>query len=92
MTSDQAEVFAFFSQEVPEVAEGTVEIKAIARKPGVRSKVALYSHDPGVDCVGVRGCRTRSPSGHSDQSPPWWSLKRTRSPPAHAVKAITKIT
>jgi N utilization substance protein A len=63
MTSDQAEVFAFFSQEVPEVAEGAVEIKAIARKPGVRSKVAVYSHDPSVDCVGacvgVRGCRIR---------------------------------
>jgi N utilization substance protein A len=38
---------------VPEIAAGTVEIKAIARKPGYRSKLALFSRDPGVDCVGV---------------------------------------
>ena len=50
-----------FAREVPEVASGVVEIRAVARIPGRRAKVALYSHDPGVDatgaCVGVRGSR-----------------------------------
>ena len=48
-----------FAQEIPEIAAGSVEIKAIARKPGYRSKLALHSRDPRVDCiaacVGVRG-------------------------------------
>ena len=50
--------------EVPEVAEGLVEIKAIAREPGQRSKVAVISHDERVDavgaCVGQRGSRIQS--------------------------------
>ncbi len=41
-----------FELEVPEVASGAVEIKALAREPGSRSKVAVVSHDPGVDPVG----------------------------------------
>ncbi len=48
-------------QEVPEVFQGIVEVKAIAREPGVRSKVAVFSRQPGVDpvgsCVGMRGVR-----------------------------------
>src|SRR5437763_5461450 len=64
MPNDEAEVVArLFAQEVPEVAAGVVEIKAIARQPGVRSKLALYSHDPRVDavgvCVGDRGSRLK---------------------------------
>lgn len=47
--------------EVPEIYSGIVEIKAIAREPGSRSKVAVHSRQPGVDpvgsCVGVRGVR-----------------------------------
>lgn len=47
--------------EVPEVAEGVVEIKAIAREPGSRTKIAVYSKVEGVDpvgsCVGQRGTR-----------------------------------
>ncbi len=47
--------------EVPEVAEGLVEVKAIAREPGQRSKIAVISHDERVDavgaCVGQRGSR-----------------------------------
>jgi N utilization substance protein A len=48
-------------QEVPEVRDGTVEIKAIAREPGARSKVAVFATSPDVDpvgaCVGQRGNR-----------------------------------
>ena len=42
-----------FSREVPEIAMGIIEIKAIARKAGYRTKVALRSQDPRVDCIGV---------------------------------------
>src|SRR6187200_2055549 len=52
-----------FELEVPEIAEGIVEIKAVAREPGHRSKVAVTSHEPGVDpvgaCVGAKGSRVR---------------------------------
>src|ERR671919_1161156 len=41
-----------FELEVPEVAEGIVEIKAVAREPGHRSKIAVASNEPGVDPVG----------------------------------------
>ena len=50
-----------FESEVPEIYEGTVEIKAIAREPGSRSKVAVVARQDGLDpigsCVGVRGSR-----------------------------------
>ena len=49
--------------EVPEIEEGMVEIKAVAREPGRRSKIAVVSHEPGVDpvgaCVGPKGSRVR---------------------------------
>ncbi len=52
-----------FELEVPEIASGVVEIKAIAREPGIRSKIAVASNDPNVDpvgaCVGPRGARVR---------------------------------
>jgi transcription termination/antitermination protein NusA len=52
-----------FEFEVPEIAEGIVEIKAVAREPGHRSKIAVVSHEPGVDpvgaCVGAKGSRVR---------------------------------
>ena len=52
-----------FELEVPEIAEGIVEIKAVAREPGHRSKIAVTSHEPGVDpvgaCVGAKGSRVR---------------------------------
>jgi N utilization substance protein A len=54
---------ALFELEVPELLEGVVEIKAIAREPGHRTKLAVYSNDPSVDpvgaCVGARGSRVR---------------------------------
>ncbi|MCS7059393.1 MAG: transcription termination factor NusA [Meiothermus sp.] len=53
-------------QEVPEIAEGIVEVKAIAREPGSRSKVAVMSHNPNVDpigaCIGHKGQRIQSVS------------------------------
>ncbi|MDP8956081.1 MAG: transcription termination factor NusA [Actinomycetota bacterium] len=52
-----------FELEVPEIAQGLVEIKAVAREPGHRSKFAVVSHEPGVDpvgaCVGAKGSRVR---------------------------------
>jgi transcription termination/antitermination protein NusA len=52
-----------FELEVPEIAQGIVEIKAVAREPGHRSKIAVVSHEPGVDpvgaCVGAKGSRVR---------------------------------
>ena len=59
MPDDTGPVARLFAREVPEIAAGSIEIKAIARKPGYRSKLALHSRDPRVDCigacVGVRG-------------------------------------
>lgn len=50
-----------FAYESPEVASGVVEIKAIAREPGSRSKIAVWSSDPNIDpvgsCVGQKGVR-----------------------------------
>lgn len=54
---------ALFELEVPELLEGVVEIKAIAREPGHRTKLAVFSNDASVDpvgaCVGARGSRVR---------------------------------
>ena len=53
-----------FEQEVPEIFEGIVEIKSIAREAGDRSKLAVYSHDDNVDavgtCVGPKGTRVQT--------------------------------
>ena len=52
-----------FELEVPEISSGVVEIKAAAREPGHRTKIAVWSNDPNVDpvgaCVGARGARVR---------------------------------
>ena len=52
-----------FELEVPEIADGLIEIRAVAREPGYRSKIAVESHTQGVDpvgaCVGPRGSRVR---------------------------------
>jgi N utilization substance protein A len=54
---------ALFAMEVPEIAEGIVEIRAVAREPGHRSKIAVWSNEPAVDpvgaCVGPKGSRVR---------------------------------
>ena len=53
-----------FEQEIPEIADGVIEVRAMAREPGYRSKVAVSSTDPRVDCVGacvgVRGNRIKN--------------------------------
>jgi N utilization substance protein A len=52
-----------FEQEVPEIYDGVIEIKAIARDPGSRAKMAIYTTDPNLDpvgaCVGMRGSRVQ---------------------------------
>ncbi len=52
---------ALFAMEAPEIANGVVEIKSVAREPGARSKIAVHSNDEHVDpvgsCVGQRGVR-----------------------------------
>ena len=52
-----------FELEVPEIADGVVEIRACAREPGHRTKIAVWSNDSNVDpvgaCVGARGARVR---------------------------------
>jgi N utilization substance protein A len=60
MSGDDSSLLTeLFAREVPEISTGAIEIKAIARRPGYRSKLALQSRDPRVDCigacVGVRG-------------------------------------
>ncbi len=53
-----------FEQEIPEIAEGIIEVRAIAREPGYRTKIAVSSSDQRVDCVGacvgVRGNRIKN--------------------------------
>jgi N utilization substance protein A len=53
-----------FEQEIPEIADGVIEIRAMAREPGYRSKVAVISSDNRIDCVGacvgVRGNRIKN--------------------------------
>lgn len=50
--------------EVPEIYDGKIEIKNIARRPGIKSKVAIFTPDLGLDavgaCVGIRGGRINS--------------------------------
>lgn len=57
-------VAALFAQEIPEILNGTVEIKNIAREPGSRTKVAVSSNDEAVDpigsCIGQRGTRIQT--------------------------------
>ena len=53
-----------FKQEVPEIYDRIIEVKGVARDPGSKSKIAVYSSDKGVDavgsCVGIRGSRVQS--------------------------------
>ena len=70
---------SLFAQEVPEIQEGIVEIKAVAREPGTRSKIAVISNDDRVDpvgsCVGMKGSRvqavTRELAGERVDIVPW---------------------
>jgi N utilization substance protein A len=53
-----------FGQEVPEIYDGIIEVKAVARDPGSRAKIAVYSRDNSIDpvgaCVGMRGSRVQA--------------------------------
>tara|TARA_R100000005_G_scaffold96636_1_gene85390 strand:- start:14250 stop:15815 length:1566 start_codon:yes stop_codon:yes gene_type:complete len=53
-----------FGQEVPEIYDGIIEVKAVARDPGSRAKIAVISNDPSIDpvgaCVGMRGSRVQA--------------------------------
>src|SRR5271156_877013 len=56
-----------FAQEVPEVYDGIIEIRAVARDPGSRAKIGVLSNDSGIDpvgaCVGMRGSRVQAVAG-----------------------------
>ena len=62
--ADRLLIRRLFEMEVPEIYNGSVEIKAIAREPGFRSKVAVWAKQDGVDavgsCVGLRGIRIQN--------------------------------
>lgn len=53
-----------FAQEVPEIYDGVIEIKSVAREPGSRAKIAVYCSDSSIDpigsCVGIRGSRVQA--------------------------------
>ena len=55
---------ALFTQEVPEIYDGIIEIKGVVREPGSRAKISVYSHDPSIhpvgSCVGMRGSRVQA--------------------------------
>ncbi len=54
-------VIKLLEKEIPELAEGKIQVKGIVREPGIRSKIAVYSQDPTVDalgsCIGMKGNR-----------------------------------
>ena len=58
---------ALFTQEVPEIYDGIIEIKGVAREPGSRAKMTAFSNDPSIDpvgaCVGMRGSRVQAVVG-----------------------------
>ena len=58
---------ALFTQEVPEIYDGIIEIKGVAREPGSRAKITAFSNDPSIDpvgaCVGMRGSRVQAVVG-----------------------------
>src|SRR5215469_1339947 len=62
--ADPRFIIKLFQVEVSEISDGTIEIKGIAREPGFRTKMAVYSRDPKVDpvgaCVGLRGQRVKN--------------------------------
>jgi len=58
---------ALFTQEVPEIYDGIIAIKGVAREPGSRAKISAFSNDPSIDpvgaCVGMRGSRVQAVVG-----------------------------
>lgn len=62
--ADPSFILRLFELEVPEIYDGIIEVKAIAREPGERTKIAVYSNDKRIDaigaCVGLKGMRIQS--------------------------------
>lgn len=62
--ADETFLGKLFENEVPEIFDGTIEVKSIARQPGDRSKVIVMSNDPRIDavgaCVGIKGSRIQA--------------------------------
>lgn len=90
---------SLFSQEVPEVYDGIIEIKAVARDPGSRAKIAVISSDNTIDpvgaCVGMRGSRVQAVvnelQGEKIDIIPWSSDKATFIVNALAPAEVTKV-
>jgi N utilization substance protein A len=65
--TDPAFMAKLFMQEVPEIYDGVIEVRAVARDPGSRAKIAVISNDPSIDpvgaCVGMRGSRVQAVVG-----------------------------
>jgi N utilization substance protein A len=88
-----------FAQEVPEIYDGIIEIKAVARDPGSRAKIAVVSRDSGIDpvgaCVGMRGSRVQAVVGELQGEKidiiPWSSDPATFVVNALAPAEVTKV-
>ena len=88
-----------FAQEVPEIYDGIIEIKAVARDPGSRAKMAVISRDSSIDpvgaCVGMRGSRVQAVvqelQGEKIDIIPWSSQEATFVVNALAPAEVTKV-
>ena len=88
-----------FKQEVPEIYDGIIEIKAVARDPGSRAKIAVISRDSSIDpvgaCVGMRGSRVQAVvnelQGEKIDIIPWTEDKATFVVNALAPSDVTKV-
>ena len=88
-----------FRQEVPEIYDGVIEIKAVARDPGSRAKIAVISRDGGIDpvgaCVGMRGSRVQAVVGELQGEKidiiPWTNDVATFVVNALAPAEVTKV-
>lgn len=88
-----------FRSEVPEIYEGIIEIKSVARDPGSRAKIAVISHDSSIDpvgaCVGMRGSRVQTVvnelQGERIDIIPWTEDKARLVVDALQPAAITKV-
>ncbi len=88
-----------FMQEVPEIYDGVIEIRAVARDPGSRAKIAVISRDSGIDpvgaCVGMRGSRVQAVVGELQGEKidivPWSSDTPTFTVNALAPAEVSKV-
>src|SRR6201985_1149396 len=88
-----------FAQEVPEIYDGIIEIKAVPRDPGSRAKIAVISRDSGIDpvgaCVGMRGRRVQAGGGEVEGEKndiiPWSSDPATFVVNALAPAEVSKV-